>query len=84
MYIDIKIQQRSRLKKFFHRLCDKLEDFIFSIIEKLPEGFIPPAILNLLERHLNKRIRQLEQQNIEDTWRLVYLDRIIDEKGIKR
>lgn len=84
MYIDIKIQQGSRLKKIFHKLCDTLEDFIFSIVEKLPERFIPPKMMNLLGRHLNKRLQQLEQQNIEDTWRLVYLGKAIKEKGIKR
>lgn len=84
MYIDIKIQQGSRLKKIFHKLCDTLEDFIFSIVEKLPERFIPPKMMDWLERYLNKRIQQLEQQNIEDTWKMVYLDKVIDEKGIKR
>lgn len=84
MYIDIKIQQGSRLKKFFHKLYDTLEDCLFSIIEKLPERLIPPKVMTLLEKHLNKRIKQLEQQNIEDTWRLAYLDKAIEEKGIKR
>lgn len=84
MYINIKIQQGSRLKKIFHKLYDKLEDCLFSIVEKLPQEFIPPKMMDLLERHLNKRIQQLEQQNIEDTWKMMYLDKVIDEKGIKR
>lgn len=84
MHIDIKIQQGSRLKKIFHKLHDTLEDFIFSIVEKLPERFIPPTMMNWLEKLLNKRIQQLEQQNIEDSWRLAYLNKTIDEKGIKR
>lgn len=84
MYINIKIQQGSRLKKIFHKSYDKLEDCLFSIVEKLPERFIPPTMMTLLEKHLNKRIQQLEQQNIEDTWRLAYLDKTIKEKGIKR
>ena len=84
MYIDIKIQQGSRLKKIFHKLCDTLEDFIFSIVEKLPERFIPPKMMDLLERYLNKRLQQLEQQNIENNWKIAYLDKVIDEKGIKR
>lgn len=84
MYIDIKIQQGSRLKKIFHKLHDTLEDFIFSIVEKLPERFILPKVMNLLERHLNQRIQQLEQQNIENNWKIACLDKVIVEKGIKR
>jgi hypothetical protein len=83
MHIDIKIQQGSKLKKIFHKLCDTLEDFIFSIVEKLPERLIPSKMMDRVERYLNKRIQQLEQQNIEDTCRLEYLDKFIDEKGIK-
>lgn len=84
MYIDIKIQQESKLKRIFHKLHNKLEDCLFSVLEKLPERLIPPKMMNLLERHLNKRIQQLEQQNIENTWEMAYLERVIDEKGIKR
>lgn len=83
MHIDIKIQQGSKLKKIFHKLCDTLEDFIFSIVEKLPERLIPSKTMDRVERYLNKRIQQLEQQNIEDTCSLEYLDKFIDEKGIK-
>lgn len=84
MYINIKIQQRSKVKQIFHKLYDTLEDCLFSIVEKLSERFIPPKMMDWLERYLNKRIQQLEQQSIEDTWKMVYLDKVIDEKGIKR
>lgn len=84
MCINIELKKGSKLKKIFHKLYDKFEGFIFSIVEKLPEKLIPSKMMNLLERHLNKRIQHLEQQNIEDTWRLAYLDKTIEEKGIKR
>ncbi|MCM1059638.1 MAG: hypothetical protein NC452_05035 [Eubacterium sp.] len=84
MCIDINIQRRSKAKQFFCKIGDKLEDTWFSVVEKLPERLITSKMMNWLDRHLNKKIQQLERQNIENNWKKVYLDRFIDDKGIRR
>lgn len=76
--INIELKDRNPLKEFFHRLHSKLEDILFSIIQKLPEKFIPSALMNWLERYLDKRIRELKQQTIKQTWQNMYLQEAVD------
>ena len=76
--INIELKDRNPLKEFFHRLHSKLEDILFSIIEKLPEKLIPSALMNWLERYLDKRIRELKQQTIKQTWQNMYLQEAVD------
>ena len=77
--IDIEIKNRNRLKEFFHRLHSKLEDIAFSIIQKLPEKFIPQRLMNRLEKYLDKRIIELKQQSIKMTWHNMYLQNSLTE-----
>lgn len=77
--IDIEIKKCSRIKDFFHKLHSKLEDMMFSIIQKLPEKFIPRFLMKWLERYTTKRINELKQQSIIQTWRNMYLQKVIDD-----
>lgn len=77
--IDIEIKKCSRTKEFFHKLHNKLEDLMFSIIQKLPERFIPRSLMEWLDRYTTKRINELKQQNIKQTWRNIYLQDAINE-----
>lgn len=76
--IDIEINDRNQIKKFFHRLHSKLEDIMFSIIQKLPEKFIPHFLMQWLDRYLDKRITELKQQTIKQTWRNMQLQNYVD------
>jgi len=71
--IDIKLEDHNKIKEFFHRLHSQLEDILFTIIQKLPERFIPSAFMQWLDRYLDKRISELKQQTIKQTWRNIYL-----------
>lgn len=71
--IDIEIKKRSCVKEFFRKLHSKLEDLLFRLIMKLPEKFIPSALMEWLDRYTTKRINQLKQQNIKQTWRNKFL-----------
>jgi hypothetical protein len=51
---------------------------MFSIIQKLPERFIPSPLMNWLDRYLDKRISELKQESIKMTWRNMYLQEAID------
>ena len=76
--IDIEIKDHNKIKDFFHRLHSRLEDIMFSIIQKLPERFIPSPLMNWLDRYLDKRISELKQESIKMTWRNMYLQEAID------
>lgn len=77
--IDIEIKKRSIVKEFLHKLHSKLEDLFFKIIMRTPDRFIPSALMNWLDRYTTKRINQLKQQNIKQTWRNLYLQSAVDD-----
>jgi hypothetical protein len=71
--IDIEIKDRNHIQEIFHKLHSRLEDIAFSIIQRIPEKFIPYWLMNWLEKYLDKRISDLKQQSIQMTWRNMYL-----------
>lgn len=77
--IDIEIKKRSIVKELFHKLHNTLEDLLFKIIMKLPDKFIPSSVMEWLDRYTTKRINQLKQQNVKQTWRNVYLQKAVDD-----
>lgn len=77
--IDIELKDRNRIKEFFHKLYAKLEDIAFSIIQKIPEQFLPHWLMNWLDRYLDKRINKLKQESIKMTWKNMYLQSAVDE-----
>ena len=77
--IDIELKDRNRLKEFFQNFHGKLEDLLFSIIQKLPEKFIPHWLMNWLDSYLDKRIRKLKQESIKMTWQNIYLQGAVDD-----
>ena len=79
MIIDINIKDRNKIKEFFQNFHSKLEDLLFSIIQKLPEKLIPSPLMNWLSRYLDKRINELKQQFIKMTWQNMYLQEAVSE-----
>ena len=77
--INIEIKKRSRVKEFFHKLHSTSENLLFKFIIKLPDKFIPPFVMDWLDRYTTKRINQLKQQNIKQTWKNTYLQKAVDE-----
>ena len=77
--IDIELKDRNRIKEFFHKIHSKLEDIAFSIIQRIPEKFIPHWLMNWLEKYLDKRISELKQESIRMTWQNMYLQSAIDD-----
>ena len=77
--IDIEIKKRSIVKEFLHKLYSKLEELCVNIIMRIPDRFIPSALMNCLDRYTTKRINQLKQQNIKQTWRNLYLQSAVDD-----
>lgn len=77
--IDIELKDRNRLKELFQNFHSKVEDLFFVIISKLPEKLIPAALMNWLDKCLDRRITELKQQSIKQTWRNMYLQSAADE-----
>ena len=77
--IDIEIKKRSRIKEFIHKIYSKLEDIAFTIIMHLPERFVPHFLMKWLDKYTTKRISQLKQQTIKQTWRKLSLEQAVNE-----
>ena len=79
MIIDIELKDRNKTKEFFQNIHSKLEDILFSIIQKLPERFIPLPLMDWLDRYLDKRINELKQETIKMTWQNMYLQEAVND-----
>ena len=77
--IDIELKDHNHSKEFFHKLHSRLEDIAFSIIQRIPDKYIPHWIMNRLEKYLDKRISELKQESIKMTWRNMYLQKAVDD-----
>lgn len=77
--IDIEIKDRSKLQVFLHKVHSKLEDLMFALIQKLPEKYIPQSLMNWLDRYTTKRLNELKQQTIQQTFKNVYLEKAVDD-----
>lgn len=76
--IDLELKDHNKTKEFFQNFHSKLEDLLFSIIQKLPEKLIPSPIMNWLDRYTTKRISQLQQQIIKQRWQQNTLERAVE------
>lgn len=77
--INIEIKKRSRVKEYFRKLHSRSEDLLFKLIIRIPDRFIPSFLMEWLKRYTTKRINQLKQQNIKQTWKNTYLQKAVDE-----
>lgn len=83
IHINIEIRKPNRFKEFLNKMYNKLEDLMFSVIMKLPERIIPGSLMTWLERYTTKRLNNLKQETIRNTWKNLYLQQAIDEISIK-
>lgn len=77
--IEIEIKARNKFKEFFHKVRNKSEDLLFSIIQKFPERFIPSFLMSWLGRYTDRRINQLKQEQIKATWQKMYLEKAVKQ-----
>ncbi|MEH2956937.1 hypothetical protein [Candidatus Merdisoma sp. JLR.KK006] len=77
--INIEIRKPNRIKELLHNFHDRLEDTLFSIIQRLPERLIPHCLIEWMEQYLNKRIFQLQQETIKQNWKNIYLQKAVTE-----
>lgn len=77
--IDIEIKPKSKTQEFFQNTHDKLEDTIFSIIQRIPNRFIPSFLMEHLEKYIDKRTQELQEQITRERWQQVYLEKTVEE-----
>lgn len=77
--MNYEITPRNRTKEFFHQIHDNLENFLFWIIQKLPENLIPAALINWSDQYLDKRIQHLKQEILHQNWNKSHLDQALKE-----
>lgn len=77
--INIEIRPRNKIKEFSNRLHNTLENLLFSIVQKLPEAFIPAPLMNWLDRYITKRIQELQQKITRQKWDCCHLEKAIEE-----
>ena len=76
--INIEIQKPNRFKDLLHKIFNRLEDLMFSIIQKLPEKMIPHFLMDWMEHYTNKRLSELKQQIIRNRWHTIELEKVVD------
>ena len=77
-HINIEIQKPNRFKDLPHKIFNRLEDLMFSIIQKLPEKMIPHFLMDWMEHYTNKRLSELKQQIIRNRWHTIELEKVVD------
>jgi len=77
--MNIEINRPNHFKNFLHKTHDKLEDALFSTILKIPERFIPPFIMEHIEKYIDKRTQELKQQITRQRWQQAHLEKAVDE-----
>lgn len=77
--MDIEIKPKSKIKAFLSKLQDKSEDLLFSIVQKLPESFIPASFMNWLDRYIDKCIKKIQEDITRQKWQQIYLEKAIEE-----
>lgn len=77
--MNIEIKPRNLIKEFFNNFHSKLEDILFSIVQKLPESLIPSFLMTWLDRYTTKRTQQLQQEILRQQWQQIYLEKAVEE-----
>jgi RNase adaptor protein for sRNA GlmZ degradation len=70
---------RGRFTRFFNRGYNKIEDFGFDFIQKIPEKFIPAFLMKWLEHYTDKRIAELKHDIIRNRWQAADLENVIND-----
>ncbi len=77
--IDIELKPQNKIQKFLHTTQSKLEDILFSIIQKTPEPIIPSFLMNWIDNYLTKRTQRLQQELIHQQWQQIHLEKAVEE-----
>ena len=77
--IRIELKPESKFEKLTSKLHNNFENILFSLIQKIPERFIPQFIINWVGHYATKRTQQLQQDILRQRWQQVELERFLQE-----
>ena len=77
--MNIEIKNQNIFLRIYNKLRDKSEDFLFALIQRLPERFIPASLMNWMDRYTDKRIAELQRQLVKDNWTNVELQKAVEQ-----
>lgn len=71
-------------KKYFSKelndikkICSKIENLFFDVIQRIPDRFIPQFVMNRIDQYLDKRLNEMQQQVIKYKWEQVELEKTV-------
>ena len=73
----INLKPRNPLQELLDKSHSKAEDLLFSIIQHLQ--VVPSFLANWLERYMDKRIAELQQETIKQQWDKISLEQVVDD-----
>ena len=77
--MNIEIKNQNIFRRVFKNLHNKSEDFLFALVQRLPERFIPASLMNWMDRYTDKRSAELQRQLIKDNWTNVELQKAVEQ-----
>lgn len=77
--MNIEIKPQNQIKELFNNFHSKLEDILFSIVQKLPDSLIPSFLMTWLDKYTIKRTQQLQQEIIRQQWKQIHLEKAVEE-----
>ena len=76
---NITVYERSKTKEFCKRIKSKTEDSLFSLVERIPERLLPGWLMNWMGKYVDKRIAELQREQIKANWDKTYLEQAVKE-----
>lgn len=68
-----------KIKEIFRQIHNRSEDFLFWMIQKTPERFIPSSLMVWIDNYLDRRIMDLKHETTRQNWNKTYLDHALKE-----
>ncbi len=75
--MNLEPKDSNKINEFFHKLYNKAEDILFSVISKIPEKLMPAPFLEWLGHYTDRRMQGLRLQFIRQQWKKNSLEKLV-------
>lgn len=66
-------------REFIKKIKSKTEDILFSVIERIPERLLPSWLMKWMNRYIDKRMAELQREQVKINWDKTYLEQAVNE-----
>lgn len=66
-------------REFIMKFKSKTEDILFSVIEWIPERLLPSWLMKWMNRYIDKRMAELQREQVKINWDKTYLEQAVNE-----